>query len=245
MQHTTNPFSYDFNKSYYENFYFDRYNAMATNGDYYDFFERLYSPNDSTKSVPGLNFGPAVVVNTGVEIADYVHHHYDGKSPECLTDKLVNVIEDAIEDIAYELANLEDAVLETLSELADIFGSFVCTATVEMLDDGKAQPFLAKLRAYRQDIAMSGKDGMDMSRYYAALGPKVVEAIEGDVDRRTMYQYLWAYHILPLSKVDSDCGRMEFIGKYFRMMDIMVKHYDIKVSERFNTWVTHTSEAIK
>ena len=86
---------------------------------------------------------------------------------------------------------------------------------------------------------MSDKEGIDMIRYYGVLGPMVVKAIKSDVDPLSMYQYIWAEYLIHLEPlIDSKDGtKKDVMTIYLKLMDDMVKIYDIKVGKRFKQWV--------
>lgn len=234
MTQDITTFSYDFNKSYYENFLSNRLGGMRNSGQFYEVYDRLWQSYDTTTTIDG------VIVNNGVDVKEFVQQVYNGTVPLCMVDALGRAIADAIGGIFG--CGVGKAIFAVIDWFTDLFGSFICTATVESLGTECGTDFLKQLKDYRDDEMMTYKEGKDMVRYYGIVGPKVVKAIEADKERATVYLYLWTTYILPLGIMVENNDKSKVIYIYFKMLDEMVTKYDIKVSTRFDNWVEESLE---
>jgi hypothetical protein len=234
------PWVYDFKYSYYENFYNTRLQQMSQSGDFYHMWKEGWNPQDSVKALDG------VLVNNGVDISHYVHKHYNGDVPLCLTEKLVREIDRIINDPdIWLIASIFPGGIGVMITLAitravvnflnKIFGSFIVTATVNALDHECAVEFIEKLKNYR-DATMTSKEAKNMLRYYKVIGPMVVDSIEEDPLKEHVYKYIYAEYLSKLRKLIDDDNRLEVFHVYFMLMDDMMDRYNIKVSKRFVKW---------
>jgi len=234
MTGDTAPFVYDFRYNYYENFYSQRRSEMSTSGSFYDMWSTAWLHTDSVKALDdGLGVG-SVDINNGVYIRDYVKKYFNGDTPDCLTDKLIRGIKKALKyaNPFYIQKLIFDAIKKFLKKL---FGSFVCTATMDVLGTQCGMDFLSEMKSYR-DRNMTDKEGVDMLKYYDVLGPKIVANINEDDDSHIVYQYIYAEYIDKLREPISRDDSAEVLKIYFRLIDDMVTRYDIKTIGRYKVW---------
>ena len=225
------PWTYKFGYSYYDNFLANRKQQFATSGDFYSMWEGGWNAIDSTKVISD-GFGPAVSVNNGIQVAGYVQKTFNGDMPECLTDKLANALKDA----AAFLNDLVNAAFDAISGFfSDLFGSFICTATLEVVGHECGIKLLGKLKEYR-DIRMEDSEIRDMYRHYTVLGPRIVRFIADDDDSAVVYKYLYAEYISKIVILIEEKEDYKVLEVYFQMVTDMVNRYDIPVSRRFTEW---------
>lgn len=229
MGQAITTFSYDFNKSYYENFLANRYGEMRNSGQFAEFYPRLWEAYDETKVIDG------VTVNNGIDIKTFVQTVYNGTVTLCMLDALARAVSDVIGQIFG--CSIGKAIFKVISFFTDLLGSFICTATIDTLGTECGTTFLKALKDYRDVEIMSNKEGIDMVRYYTVIGPRIVEAINNDLEKHTVYAYLWNNYIEPLGALVENNEQEKVIYIYFTMMDEMVKRYNLDVSPKFNTWV--------
>ena len=107
----------------------------------------------------------------------------------------------------------------------------------EMLDTECAKKMLEEFKSYRDNKVLTTKKGKQIVRYYQALGPKIVEAIDGDPDKELVYATIMTDYLTPLKNaVDVNDSKAVF-GIYFKLMDDMVSKYNIRVGMKFREWV--------
>lgn len=229
MAQAISTFSYDFEKSYYENFWSNRYSAMRNGGQFNEAFTRLWGAYNSTKTVDGVD------VDDGVDIKLFVQYTYNGDTTLCMIDAMVQAITDIIGSVIG--CGIANAIFDIVDAITDLFGSFICTATVEALGTECGESFLTTLKSYRDEEMMTYREGLNMVRYYTVIGPRIVEAIESDIERHTVYAYLWNTYIEPLGTMVKGNEKEKIILTYFTMMDEMVKRYKLDVSPKFDHWV--------
>lgn len=227
------PWVYDFRFNYYENFYRNRLQALGSSGSYYDMWQNGWIFCDSVRTIDD-GYG-SVVVNNGIDIKSYVQKHYNGDVPECLTDKIASAVRDAVRDVREFNKKIFDAVNDFV---ADLFGSFICTATMETLGTECGRELLVKMKAYR-DTNMTDAEGIAMLRYYSVLGPRIVKALDEDPDAEALYKYLYADYVSKISKLIDRDDAVELLAIYFKMLDEMANRYNIKTTDRFKIWQMH------
>ena len=249
MIEQTGALIYDFNKSYYENFISNRYIGLSTNGNASHLFNdegdnsrRIWY--DSAWGGAETEVVNGVVVDAGINVRDYINNVYNGDQPTCLIDKLAREIGNAIAYV-FDVVGLggigctiQQAIFDIIDSFTDIFGSFICTATLE--DTRCGGKLLDELKKYRDTEVMNTHQGMRIVKYYEVLGPRIVAAIDADEDSDVVYKYVLAEYVLPLgdaTKAESgSSGRAKVFSIYFRLMDEMVNRYGIKVSSVFDKW---------
>ena len=231
----TAPFVYDFKLSYYENYYLNRLKQMGTSGNFYHMWEEAWNLYDETKSVGG------VAVNNGVDVTYYVHKHYNGDTPMCLTEKLVREIERIMDEswvkssiVLYVALFVVAAIVKFVNK---ILGSFIVTATVNALDHECAKRFIEELKEYR-DQTMTTGEARNMLRYYSVIGPRVVDAIEEDPQKDFVYKYIYSEYLTKLPALTKADKKMEVFHVYFTMMNEMIDRYQIQTSKRFKRWLS-------
>lgn len=210
---------------------------MSTSGNFYDMFSGAWSNIDSTAEVTdGFGDNPTVVVNNGIDIEWYVKKNFNGDTPECITDQIYDAVIDPFK-VTYYLAvfdfdKMEELVSETLSDFADWFGTFICTSTVEVLGTKCGNALLQRLKDYR-DETMTGEDGMEMLRYYAVFGPKIVQRVSEDPDRLAIYKYIYSDYISRLEGMIERHEKLEIFILYFQLIDDMLARYEINPGKRY------------
>ena len=234
MKQAISTFSYDFNKSYYENFWANRYGEMRNSGQFYEVYGRLWESYDEPLEIEG------VLVNNGIDVKSFVQTVYNGQITLCMVDALAQAIADIIGSVFG--CGIAEIIFGIIDWFTDLFGSFICTATVEALGTECGEKFLNTLKEYRDVEVMSFDEGISMIKYYSVLGPRIVKAIDADMERGTVYTFLWVNYIQSLEQMAKNNEKDKIIYTYFTMMDLMVKRYDIKVSKRFDTWVCNSEK---
>lgn len=232
MKQAISTFSYDFNKSYYENYWANRYGAMRNAGEMNDIMDRLWWNYNETQNIDGTN------IDYGVDIKSFVQTTYNGQEQLCMLDALAQEIFDVLGSVFG--CGLARALFKIFDWFTDLFGSFICTATVETLGTECGQEFLQVLKDYRDKEMMTYREGLNMIRYYRVLGPKVVEAINADIESHAVYTYLWITYIAPLPTYIENGEKDKVIYIYFKMMDDMIKKYDIETSDKLDNWMCET-----
>ena len=234
------PWIYDFRYNYYENFYRNRLSQMSTSGSFYDMFVQNWAPHDEVLSLGGVN------VNNGIDIKAYVQKHYNGDMPECIAEKFASDVDDIIDSDWFKYGDPIVVVTILIARAVHkffkkIFGiSFICSSTLGVLGNDKGTKLLSKLKRYRDTEVLSTKEGIEMVRYYEVIGPRIVEAISKDKDAEIVYKYLYAEYISELSGLIDVDRATKIYDIYFRMLDDMVKRYEIKTSKRFEKWVQNS-----
>lgn len=224
------PFVYDFNKSYYENFYSNKLGGMSGSGLASVVLDsEHWQAHDATTTVNG------VVVNNGVDVANYISNVYNGDTPICMLDKIAREIGEFLGKIGGDFGcDLGQVIHDIIDAFTDVFGSFICTATLDAGDCGKE--LLNELKNYRDLEVLSDKKGRRIVKYYTVLGPKIVSSVDGDKDKDVVYRYLLAHHIIPLKQAVDSANKEKVYSIYFRLMDEMVDRYGLKVSKEYKEW---------
>lgn len=230
----TQPFTYSFSRSYFENFKANLVSLQSTSGAFNIMFE------DYWKDYRRID---ANGMDIGVDLKTFVQNVYNGDQQICLIDKVAREIGQAVADVlgAVGLGDLGCSIGNVISDVfdsfTDVFGSFICTATSEALDSECARKMLAEFKGYRDSRVMTTKKGAQIVRYYQVLGPKIVEAIDKDVDKGMVYVSIMQDYLVPLkTAVDSDDNK-EVFRIYFKLMADMVDKYQIKTGMKFRQWV--------
>ena len=229
------PWVYDFRFNYYENYYRNRLQAFGSSGSYYDMWESGWINCDSVRTIDDTYGVGSVVVNNGIDIQAFVAKNYNGDLPECLTEKVVTAVREAVRDVREFNTKIVNAVTDYL---ADVFGTFICTATVETIGTECGRKLLVKMKDYR-DNNMTDAEGVAMLRYYGVLGPRIVKAIDADPDRDAVYKYLYADYVSKISNMIDRDQQVELLVVYFKMLNEMSTRYGIKTSDRFKLWQTN------
>jgi len=235
------PFAYDFEKSYYDNFIGNLENGLQISPGYYDLYygvtQEEADANGTTRRDGWESYTSDTGVDTGVPIASYVNTVYNGATKMCLVDKLVYKVSNALSKIEIGGCTIQRALYKIVDSFTDVFGSFICTATVDMLGTKCGNNLLDKLKSYRDTEIMTTEEGRKMVKYYVVVGPKIVNAINEGNDPDSMYQYIWAEYISKLEKlVDSD-EKGRIIELYLTMMDELIEVYSIDLDKRIRSWV--------
>jgi len=226
---TASTLTYDFNKTYFENFYNARLKEMNSSGDFYRMFYDSWDAKDSNITVDG------VAVNNGIDIKDYVQRIYNGQTPKCMLDQMAYDIGAALGGLGDFGCALGKAIYDIINAFTDIFGTFICTATVENLGKECGAEFLATLKDYR-DATMTDREGILMLGYYRDIGPQLVEAINKDPDREAVYSYLWTDYIVQLPDIIESGNKHKVLTIYLAMIDEMADRYGIETTDRFKLW---------
>ena len=233
MTADTSPWVYDFRYNYYENFYRNRLQNMGSSGAYYDMWQNGWIFCDDMKTIND-GYG-SVVVNNGIDIKAYVHKHFNGDVPECLTEKIAREVRQAVRDVKDFNKKIFNAVNNFV---ADLFGTFICTATMETIGTKCGMDLLVKMKAYR-DNNMTDAEGIAMLRYYSVLGPRIVKALDADPDSNVVYKYLYAEYVSQISKLIDLDDQIEILVIYFHMLEEMAGRYNIETTDRFKLWQTN------
>lgn len=182
-------------------------------------------------------------MDIGIDLKTFVQNVYNGDQQICLIDKVAREIGQAVADIFGAVGlgdlgcSLGNVISKVFDKFTDIFGSFICTATAEALDSECARKMLTEFKDYRDNRVMTTKKGKQIVRYYQVLGPKIVEAIDKDVDKAIVYANIMQDYLVPLkTAVDSDDNK-EVFRIYFKLMADMVDKYQIKTGMKFRQWV--------
>lgn len=247
MTEQAGAFTYSFDKNYYENFISNRVKGLSTNGDASYLFND--EGDDSRKIWYDSQIGAnttvidGVTVDNGLNLKGYINAVYNGDQPVCLIDKMAREIGNATAKIIDPLGIgfgciISQVIFDIVDSFTDVFGSFICTATLEDTECGDR--VLNELKRYRDEEVLTSHEGMRIVRYYEVLGPKIVQAIDSDPDKELVYKYILADYVLPLSElVRAEKGsgvRVQIFSVYFKLMDDMVKRYDIRVGKQFSKW---------
>lgn len=239
-----NGHTYSFDKTYYENFYDNLLTNMNKHGNTSNVID-IWDRHELGASLDGIT------VSHGVDIRGYVQATYNGDMPHCMSDKLMETMANAYEDIGFILGGPIGAKLgreiarvinQVLAEFLDLLGSFVCTATGESLKTECYSSFLTALKGYRIGRFDSDAEGLQMVKYYYIIGPRIVEAIEADPDKPIVYQYLWSTYIHKLKRMVDNDDRVAVLHTYLLLLDDMTRKYDIKTTAKFARWLKHSIE---
>ena len=236
MRQEISTFSYSFDRSYYENFWANRYAAMRNSGEFHYLNDELWQKHNDSLILDGIS------VDNGVDIKPFVRAVYNGQQRMCLLEIIGDAILEAIGSVFG--CSVARAIEDALDDIADFFGTFICTATVETLGTECGREFIDMLKEYRDVEMLTFKEGIDMLRYYRIVGPRIVAAINNDPEKHTMYTYLWNRHIKPLEALIKDGQKGKVLHSYFTLIDEMVKHYDIDMSPRFDKWMETSLETV-
>jgi hypothetical protein len=222
-------FTYSFGQSYYDNFKDNRIKELKNIGSFNAMYLDLWDKYDSTTTIDGI------VVNNGVDIKDFVRKVYNGSQVDCMFEGIAHDIADTLQQ--YLPGGLGCTLGRIFRSVGDALGSFICTATVDTLGTSCGQQLLKKLKHYRDTEVMTDKEGLDMVRYYCIIGPRIVEAIDNDVEKLTMTTYIWNKYISKLSGLIDAGDKDNIVYVYFMLMDEMVTHYNIDTTVRFDEWL--------
>lgn len=230
----TQPFTYSFSRSYFENFKANLVSQQSTSGSFNVMFE------DYWKDYRRIDTNG---MDVGIDLKTFVQNIYNGDQQICLIDKIAREIGQAVADVFGAVGlgdlgcSLGNAISKVFDKFTDAFGSFICTATAEALDSECARKMLAEFKGYRDSRVMTTRKGAQIVRYYQVLGPKIVEAINKDLDKDVVYASIMQDYLMPLKiAVDSDDTKEVFII-YFKLMADMVDKYQIKTGMKFRQWV--------
>lgn len=234
-------FTYDFSLSYYENFLANRYNALSTNGsasvlfnDEGDNSRRIWY--DTAWGGAETEIVNGIVVDNGINVKEYINNVYSGDQPTCLVDKIAREIGNALGDVFGDVGcDIGQIIYDIIDSITDVFGSFICTATLE--DTRCGESMLKQFKEYRDTEVLTTHQGMRMVRYYEVLGPKIVRAIDEDSDKEVIYKIILADYLVPLQVAIESKDRDGVFGIYFKLMDDMVKRYGIRVGSVFDKMV--------
>lgn len=224
------PIVYDFQKSWYENYYSNRLNSMSTTGDFNDMYETAWKDRRATITIDGA------VVDNGVDIKQFVQLYFNGDTPLCMIDKLASDIGELIGKLPGG-CDLGKAIFKAIDSITNVFGTFICTATIEAIGHKESSCVLDMLKEYRDKEVANTAEGLKMIRYYGVLGPRIVRHIKEDAEREVIYKYLYAEYISPLQTAVKSKENSKVFHIYFRLMEDMVQRYNIKTSKRFKQWV--------
>jgi len=134
--------------------------------------------------------------------------------------------------------DIYNAIEDAISDFFDSLGSFICTGTVNVLGTKCGNELLWKLKTYR-DETMNEAEGLEMLRYYAVLGPKVVKLISEDPDKIIIYKYLYSEYISKLEGMIERQEKNDVFILYFKMVDDMLERYDINPGKRYTKCRDH------
>lgn len=193
----------------------------------------------ATKATIINSDGVSVEIDNGIDVKEYINNVYNGDQPTCLIDKLVREIGNVLSKIEIGGCKIHQAIYDVIDSITDVFGTFICTATLESVDCGGPR-LLDELKAYRDSEVITTAEGLRIVKYYEILGPKIVEAIDLDPYKDIVYKYIMAEYVTALeSAIHQEKGsgqRAKVFSIYFQLMDDMVDRYDIKVSSTFKKW---------
>lgn len=82
MKQTTTPVNYDFNKSYYENFIYNRRAGIIATGKINVVFKKLLLVNATPEAINTID-----CMGT-LDCKAYIKETYDGSTPDCIADQL-------------------------------------------------------------------------------------------------------------------------------------------------------------
>lgn len=242
----TGTLVYDFNKGYYDNVRTLIYNDLrvATEMSFifntYDTGDKYwYHPTEgATSDVVG-----GVTVDNGIDIREYIHNVYNGDQPLCLVDKVAKEILQLTGRIFYELGldelgdfvcSISQLVFNIIDAFTDLFGTFICTASVKYTDCNSK--LVEDFKQFRDDMAPTVKESNRMLKYYTVLGPKVVRAINKDPEKDQVFKYLTSHFIKPLHDKVRDNDVEGFVTLYFKMLNEMVNRYNIATTVYYKRW---------
>ena len=245
MIQPTGALVYDFNKSYYENVYSKIIDNIKTQGPAGHLFKDTPTMPISDKYWYDTTWGGAgteiingITVDNGINIRNYVVNIYNGDQPLCMIDKIFKEITGVIAGILPKdlSCGIGQIVYDIIDSFTDLFGTFICTATVNTLSSC-SNDIIRLLKEFRDDISIDLEDSKKILKYYTVVGPKIVNAIDNDVDKDHIYRYLGINYIVKLVEAKSKKDKENAIKLYFTMLDEMVKRYNIKTIKSFDTWV--------
>jgi len=241
MRNYPQAFTYSFSRTYFENMKANLASMQSTGGLFNKMFEDYWKEKDSDG-----NYKYRRVVDgfdEGIDLRTFVKNVYNGDQQICLTDKIAREMGQAVADVFDTVGlgsigcSIGQAISHITDKFTDAFGSFICTATAESLDTECARELLDKFKAYRDNKLLTTRKGRQIVRYYQILGPKVVGAINKDVNPDEIYKEVMNNYLIPLKVAVDEENTVKFLSIYFTLMDDMVKKYDIKVTFKFRQWV--------
>ena len=248
MNQQLGAFVYDFNRTYYENAYGNMLRENKTKGRAATLFnsregstpDQLYW-YDSTWGGAGQETVNDIFVDSGVDIKKYVQNIYNGDQPLCMIDSMFKEITEAVWG-SLGLCSVGQVIYDIIDSFTDLFGTFICTATVKA---GKCGEQLVEvLKEYRDEVVPNLPEGKKMARYYTVVGPKIVSAIEEDPYKDDIYRYLGMHYVSPLMALIDKNDYKQAMKLYFTMMDEMVKKYGITTSSKFKQWCERYSSGL-
>ena len=229
--------TYSFDKSASENMIANLRNSMMFTVNYTEVFGK----NGDWDSLMGVVDG----IVEGVDVKQFIVDIYDGSVPQCLIQKLVREVRRLVEDLfdAIGLGKLGCALSGVIGAIfgpiADIFASFVCTATTEagMGND----MILSILKQYTKNNLIGVKDGVLLYRIYEDIGPKIVKEIDSRPDREDIYNYVYNRYIFPLYiKVTTEQETPDKLRQltidYLMMIDEVIQYLGMPEATRLNKW---------
>jgi hypothetical protein len=232
--------------SYFENFKQNMYNQVGQGGSFNIMIEDYWKEKNTNGSYKYRKIG-ADGTDRGIDIKTFVNNVYDGSQPVCILDKIFREIGEAIGNILGAVGlgdigcKIGRAISDAIDKVTNLLGTFICTATIENVKTGCHKDMLDVMKAYRDNIVMSDKKGIRIVKYYGLVGPRIVDAINSDINKDEVYKYLFDKYINIIYILTSGSDRNdisnEVFGLYFKMMDEMVVKYNIKVSKEFKKWV--------
>jgi hypothetical protein len=240
MKIPTGPLVYDFNRSYYENAYGNflaSYKVTSEIGTLMSYVPGNTEANywyaeghgTTTKIIEGVD------VDAGVDITEYVQKIYDGEQRLCFIDNLAKQILDIPIIGGLLPCSVRQLVFDIIDGFTDLFGTFICTATLKTTPCG--EDLIELLKEYREEVAATMEDSDKILKYYTIVGPRIVKAINKDSEGDHVYNYLGAEYIHPLIVAMKTKDYDTSVKLYFRMLDEMVSRYDIKTLPVFKEWV--------
>jgi hypothetical protein len=248
MIQPTGAFSYDFNLTYYENVYMNMLKTAKTTGEVAVIFNSAgTSPNEdkywydtswpsaTTTTIDG------VVVDNGIDVRAYVQDTYDGEQAKCLVDKFAYAVLDFSKNLPGGCF-LAQALYQFIDWFTDLFGTFICTATVKSTQCSAA--LIPILQQYRDEVVPQIEDGYKMAKYYTVIGPRIVRAIDADPEKEQVYKYIGITYLQPLVMYmgSGDVDKCLFV--YFDMLNDMVNRYSIKTTPTFDKWVIRYTDGL-
>lgn len=241
MLSPTQPFTYSFSRSYFENFKANLVSLQSTSGAFNVMFEDYWKEKDVNGNYKYRQID-VDGFDKGISLKTFVQNVYNGDQQICLVDKVAREIGQAVADV-FDAVGLGDVgcklgnvISKIFDKFTDAFGSFICTATAEMLDTECARDMLAEFKNYRDTKVMTTKKGQQIVRYYQVLGPKIVEAIDKDEAREFVYNEIMQNYLMPLRLAVKNDDSKEVFRIYFRLMEHMIDKYKLKVGIKFRQW---------
>lgn len=242
MKAATGPFTYSFSRTYFENFKLNMAQEVGQGGSFNIMFDDYWKKKNTNGSYKYRIIG-ADGTDRGIDIKKFVNDVYDGSQPVCVIDKIFREIGRVIYQITNAIGlgdlgcSLSNAINNVIDKFTNVFGSFICTATIENMQDGCHKQLLDVLKEYRDNKVMTNAKGLRIVKYYNILGPKIVQAINSDTNSNQVYRYIMEQYLVPLEVAVQQNDATTVFAIYFKLMDEMVLKYNIKASKEFKQWV--------